>query len=418
MIERVVREGAFAAAALDAELGRTDLDQRDRALATELVYGVLRTRTALLSQLRSHASRGLPKDELVQSHLAVAAYQILLLDRVPAFAAVDAAVGAIAHKRGERLAGFVNAILRRLVDSGRRLTLEGAIIASCPAWLLRGMEESVGEEQAHALLGVRSGEKEVARVAVRVRSGIELPSWLAAAEHGRVSPRARYVARSGDLRQREGYDEGAFVVQEEGAQVAALAVGARSGERVLDACAGRGQKTSLLAEQLGADGELWAVDLHPRKLQALRSEFARLRLPPPKTSAVDWNVGIGGVPDGFDRVLVDAPCSGTGTLRHRPEIALRLREEDVVRLASASSRILRGAASRAKIGGRVLFTVCSVLRAECEDVAASVADVLEPAPFDAPEIASVLAPLTSVLRLSPLSHGTDGFFIASFRRKK
>src|SRR5688500_3010967 len=141
-------------------------------------------------------------------------------------------------------------------------------------------------------------------------------------------------------------------------------------------------------------------------------------MPAPMLADCDMTVGPGEVSNVFARVLVDAPCTGTGTLRHRPEIAMRLQQSDPERLARTAECILRSAASRAKPGGRVVFTVCSVLRAECEDVVARVTDVLEPVPFDAPEIAPLLAPDATTLRLSPLSHGTDGFFIASFRRKR
>jgi 16S rRNA (cytosine967-C5)-methyltransferase len=233
---------------------------------------------------------------------------------------------------------------------------------------------------------------------------------------GAVSPLARLIRGEGDPRQKPGYAEGAFTVQEEGAQVVALALGARSGERVLDACAGRGQKTTLLAERLGADGIL-ACDLYPEKLEALAEEARRLGLGEIETRAVDWSVGQGGLAGDFDRVLVDAPCTGTGTLRRRPEILRRLTPADPARLGALSEQILRSAASRAKAGGTVLFAVCSVLRQECEDVVERVSDVLEPAPFDAPELSPELVAGKTSLRLLPGQHGTDGYFMACFARR-
>lgn len=417
VLERVEKDGAFAAAALDAELSRaTSLDERERGLATEIVYGVLRTRAALAARIARHAKRGLPDDSVVAAHLLSAAYQILLLSRVPAHAAVDAAVTSIKGVRGPKVAGFANAVLRKIAAEATPLDREGAVLESAAPWLRAALEDAVGADEAAALLGARESATE-ARTAVRLVAGKPVPAWLEAAARGVVSPRARLVVRGGDLRKREGYEAGAFVVQEEGAQAVALALGAREGESVLDACSGRGQKSLLVREEIGPSARLWAADLYADKLSALGDEFARLGLVPPQVAAVDWTVGEGAVPGGFDRVLVDAPCTGTGTLRHRPEIARRLGPGDPARLGALAESIVRRASTRGRSGARVVFAVCSVLREECEAVVARVSDVLEPAPFDAPELEGLVAPDVTSFRLTPLRHGTDAFFIASFRRR-
>lgn len=415
VLVRVLDDGAYAAAALDAELARhAQLDPRERALATELVYGVLRTHGALDARLRALAPRKV-KDTTTRVELWLAAYQILVLTRIPAFAAVDAAVRAVRQARGERVAGFANAVLRKLAAQGAPLSRERAIRDSIAPWLLERLTSAVGEAEALALLG--AGEERAEVSAVRVVAGRPLPEWLATGEPGRVSPRARKIPRGGELRARPGYADGAFVVQEEGSQVVALALGARPGEKVLDACAGRGQKATLLAELVGAEGRVWATDLHPPKLDALKKEAARLRVPPPECRAVDWTRGTADVPDDFDRVLVDAPCTGTGTLFHRPEIALRLAPDDPARLGALATEILRRAATRVRPGGRVVFAVCSVLPEEGEAVVARVLDELEPCAFDAPELAGWIDPAATALRLLPGRHGTDGYFVASFRRR-
>ena len=406
----MLSDDAFVAATLDAELRRhPQLDPRERALATELSYGTLRTEAALRARLFVHAPRGV-SDQRVLAQLLVAAYQILLLDRVPAFAAVDAAVTGVKRDRGPRVAGFANAVLRKLCRTGEKLTQAQALREAVPAWLWQELTSSVGDEQALALI---AGE---ACTGLRLRLGADPPEWLRELPPGRVSPVARLVRGEGDPRQRPGFAEGSFTLQEEGAQVIGLSLGARRGEKLLDACAGRGQKSTLLLERLGA-GRLVACDLYPEKLAALGAETARLGLPAVETHAVDWCVGQGGLLDDFDRVLVDAPCSGTGTLRRRPEILRRLGPDDPARLGQLSEKILRSAASRARPGGTVLFAVCSVLRQECEDVMARVADLLEPAPFDAPELPAELVAGKSVLRLLPGEHGTDGYFMACFRRR-
>jgi 16S rRNA (cytosine967-C5)-methyltransferase len=236
------------------------------------------------------------------------------------------------------------------------------------------------------------------------------------------------IIGEGDPRKREGYAEGSFVVQEEGAQTIALSLGARAGERILDACAGRGQKTTLFREQVGSSGAVWATDVYPKKLEALSSEFERLQLIPPELRAVDWTIGVGDVPADFDRVLVDAPCTGTGTLRRRPEIAARLQPEDPARLAALAESIVRSAATRVRSGGRLVFAVCSVLEAECEALALRLLDILEPVAFDCPELSPLWTRLAtpeggkvgeapSAFRIGPSQFGTDGYFAASFLKR-
>jgi 16S rRNA (cytosine967-C5)-methyltransferase len=231
---------------------------------------------------------------------------------------------------------------------------------------------------------------------------------------GAVSPLAVVVRGAGDLRRLPGIGQ-AFIAQEEGAQVIALALGAGAGERVLDACAGHGNKTWVLAQQVGARGEVAAADLYPQKLRQIDVPAGRAQV---KTFAVDWSLGRGEVPGGFDRVLVDAPCSGTGTLRRRPEILGKRTAADLPRLAALQAAIVRGAAACVHHGGRLVYAVCSVLREEAEGVVEAVTrDAggvrLVPAPFDAPAIRGLFGEVTA-FRLLPHVHGTDGYFAASF----
>lgn len=413
VISRVREDHAYAAAALAAELSRHPaLDPRERALATELTYGTLRTLGALSARLSRFIPRGFDKtDPTVRAHLLVAAHQILMLDRVPAFAAVDAAVSLVRADRGAKPAGFANAVLRKLAAEGRPLDRAQAIVDSAPEWLKERLARDVGTDEMRALLGAAGDDPPVA---VRVRSGSETPEWLERAERGRVSPLARLTRGEGDPRRREG--GASLVVQEEGAQVIALSLGVRPGERVLDACAGRGQKSTLLSELLGGTGELWVSDVHPAKLSQLAKEHRRLGLPEPRAAAVDLALGVGDLTGEFDRILVDAPCTGTGTLRRRPEIGHRLAPEDPARMGELQARILENVARLARPGGRVVYAVCSVLREEAEAVLERVADRYEPATFDAPELGALCGEQTQ-LRLLPLAHGTDGYFVASLKRR-
>jgi len=425
---RVLRDGAFAAAVLDVELDRNvQLDARDRALATELVYGSLRLRSWLEGRLARYAPRGLGSlDVHVRAHLLVAAYQLLVLTRVPAFAAVSEAVGAIRFLRGDKVGGFANAVLRKISREPRpsEEELARAALAGVEVGLARAMIASVGEEATLHL--VTPGE--APPLGLRVERAEEREAWIerlraarpdASIEPGALSPHAILVRGAGRLGDLPGWEEGAWTAQEEGSQVIALALGARPAEAILDACAGRGNKTGLLARAVLPSGTVDAADLHPSKLEHLEQDLSRLGLAPGATFAVDWSKGAGAARPPYDRVLVDAPCSGTGTIRRRPELLLRRAGADVAELAALQRAILARAASLVRPGGRVVYAVCSVLAEEAESVVSAAAELdLEPAPFDpAPgALEAVLAGATT-LRLLPHLHGTDGYFLASFRRR-
>jgi 16S rRNA (cytosine967-C5)-methyltransferase len=428
VLERVEKDRAFAAAALEAELSRAvQLDARDRALATELVYGSLRVMPWLDEQLARFAPHGTRKlDRRVRARLIVAAYQLAFM-RVPAFAAVSEAVDSVRLARGDRLAAFANAILRKFAKFASELgplDREQAVVASTPVWLRDALDRVLSPAGAQAFL--RCGLEPPA-VALRVEVASERDRWLTrlrqAAPDGRfepgsVSPLAILVRGAGKPQQLVGYQEGAWSIQEEGSQLAALAVGARPGEAVLDACAGRGNKAAVLARQVGASGAVDVCDAIPSKLDHLRSELARCRLPVRASLAIDWRVGSGELVQEYDRVLVDAPCSGTGTLRRRPEIALRREGTDLGAMAELQIAIASRAAAHVRRGGALFYVVCSLLREEAEDVVDEVVrrcSGFSPAPFDDP-MARAIAGDAPSFRLLPHVHGTDGYFVAKLTR--
>ena len=427
VVVRVLRDKAYAAAALDADLERNiQLDARDRALATELAYGTLRLLGWLEKRLNRHATRGIGSvDVQVRAQLLVAAYQVLVLTRVPAFAAVDEAVSVVKALRGPRVAGFVNAVLRKLASEPRPAAEEiarAALDAADPE-LAKAIVRAVGEQGALRLLVA----EESPPLGLRVENASERDTWIArlrearpeaTIEAGLVSPLAIVARGAGRLTDLPGWAEGAWTSQEEGSQVVAAALGARAGESVLDACAGRGNKTGSLARATGPDGAVDAADLHPAKLERLTSELARIGLAPRSTFAVDWAAGTGGATGPYDRILVDAPCSGTGTIRRRPELLLRRTAKDLPALAELQAKILARVASLVRPGGRVVYAVCSVLREESEDVIVAAADMgLVPAAFDEPIAAKLAGEGGTSFRLLPHEHGTDGYFVASFVRK-
>jgi 16S rRNA (cytosine967-C5)-methyltransferase len=428
VLVRVWTEEAFAAAALDTELRRTgDLDPRDAGLATELVYGVLRTQGALDEQLAIFAAHRSPPDNPhVMAHLRMAIYTLAFLDRVPTFAAVSEAVAGVRAAGGERMAGFANAILRRLAtdyETRGRPSLEDAVASSAPGWLRGALRRSLGRGPAAAYL---TAGPVPPPIGLCLALGEDRAAWIATLqaalpgatiEPGKVSPQAILVRGGGDVRKLPGLGT-AWIIQEEGAQVVTLAAGVQQGETVLDACSGRGNKAWLFGQAARPDGAVDAADLHAPKLERLRGgapgAFVR------KTFAVDWTEGTGDVPEGYDRVIVDAPCSGTGTLRRRPEIGLKREEADLARLFQLQLDITRRAATRVKDGGRLIYAVCSVLRDESEAVVEALlagepesALRFEAAPFES-AVGRAVSSEGTMFRVMPQQHGTDGYFVASF----
>jgi 16S rRNA (cytosine967-C5)-methyltransferase len=432
VLVRVERDAAFAAAVLDAELSRAvQLDGRDRGLATELVYGTLRVQPWLEEQIASFTPKGIKSlDPRVRAQMSVAAYQLFFLTRVPAFAAVNECVDAVRAVSGPKVAAFANAVLRKV--SARAAAVAGeadaradaAIRASAAPWLREALGRALGAPNVDAFLSSGLGAPPLG---LRVDAGTRA-EWIARLasaapgatfEPGAVSPLAILARGAGRPQSLPGWSEGTLSIQEEGSQLVALALGARPGDAVLDACAGRGNKTALLAREVGPSGAVDACDLHASKLATLGRELGRSGLAVRATYAVDWAVGEGDVTAEYDRVLIDAPCSGTGTLRRRPELQTRRSSENLAELSALQRAIVTRAAGRVREGGRLVFAVCSVLREEAEDVVEAVLAArpeLRLAPFDA-EAARAIAGDAPTFRILPHVHGTDGYFVASFLRR-
>ena len=369
-IERVLADDAYASVVLDHELSKAQLPVRDRALASAIVYGSLRAYAFLDEAIRRELKRpDQPLDAYLKAALITAAYQLRFLDRVPAYAILDETVGLVRKKRGPKLSGFANAILRRLA---RRFESEPRPSSDffLPAWLDRALGERFGEAYRHDLdnsIPATSLRARVDREALFERLKEARPKADLAL--GELSDDAILGRNLGDPRRLPGFDEGDFVVQEEGSQFIAQYVGARPGEAILDACAGRGGKTAILREAIGAESTLVAADLHEPRLSALEENFARLGLKAPALHTLDLTVGIGGLQEeSFDRVLVDAPCSGLGTIRRRPELLLRFDEASLRSLQETQRAILKNAARLVREGGALIYAVCSPLREEGAEI--------------------------------------------------
>ncbi len=427
---RVEEGGAFASRALDAALSQVGaLDPREVGLATELTYGTLRRALALDAALAPHSSRPLEKlDPATRVLLRLGAYQLLHLGTAP-HAAVGETVEIAKQRDHGRAAGYVNAVLRALLRAGAPPPPPGlevdpaghvAAAEALPRWLAEEWVAWFGPAEALALarsmngaapLTVRSPRRDDLLAAAR-RAGLEVRPCLRSPDGlvlggGSVATLTR---AAGSL---------PFQVQDEGAQLAtSMAAGHLRGRRarVLDTCAAPGGKAFHLAELLGPGSEVVAVEIHPRKAEVLRQEAARRGLDVTVVCA-DAARPVPGLAEGsFDAVLVDAPCSGLGTLRRHPELKLRRDAPDLARLATLQLEILRGSARYARPGAPVTYAVCSLSRAEGPDlVAAFLAEGWrrDPAPASVP--ADTLTSDGDLLTL-PHRHGADGFYAARLVR--
>lgn len=430
-LRRVFEEGAYADRALLGEAGRAGLVGRDRAFATRLAYGAVQRRATLdhvAEQLAGRSAKRL--DAPVLAGLRLGLEQLLFLDGVPDHAAVDETVELV---KGPSPAGarLVNAVLRRAAREGGAIvaaiddgTPRGAALRhSHPLWIAELLWDALGAGEARALL---AADNEPAETAVRANTLVTTPDGLlrdldAAGAEGRVAsfpPESVVLEGAFDAHGSPLWERGALTPQSRAAAAVAHVVDPQPGERVLDLCAAPGGKTTHLAALMQGAGEVVAIERHAGRAAALRETVARMRA----AGAVQVRVAEAREPVAdrpYDRVLVDPPCSGLGTLRSRPDLRWRVRPRDVAQLAAAQREILAAGAQATRPGGVLVYSTCTISPAENERVVDAFLDARPD--FSADDLSSDLGfwqhPRVA-LHLQTLPHrdATDGFFFARLRR--
>ncbi len=428
---RVATGGAYSNLALDAALRQAGvLEPREAALATELTYGTLRWQLQLDRALSAHSDRALAElDEPVRAALRLGAFELLHHEKVPARAAVNEAVELVKELKAARAAGFVNAVLRRLSETrappappSREVDPVGhiAAVTAHPRWMVERWSRWLGEDEAEKLC---AANQQQAPAVVRVRRGMLAEARAAmeragiSSEPGRFSPEALVLAAGAppalDI---EGHEEGLFQAQDEAAQLVSIYCAPSPGARVLDACAAPGGKACHLAETAGS---VLAVDLHARKAKNIAEAAARLGLQNVTSLAADAALPIpGAAEESFDLVLLDAPCSGLGTLRRHPEVKLRRTPEDVDRLASLQARLLASVQRYVKPGGLLVYALCTLTPEECDEQVDRFVKSHSHFRIDPPPAGFPPGCLDGrgFMRTLPHRTGTDGFFAARLRK--
>src|SRR5450631_300295 len=444
---RVEREDSYAAELLhSAPLAK--LSSRDHGLATELVMGVLRWQSLLDQRLAAASSQKLDRlDREVLDALRLGVYQLQFLSRVPARAAIFESVELVKAARKRSAASFVNAVLRKIAEAGARdifaeiarspdsITL--AQNAAHPPWLVARWTEHYGLEATRQIC---AHDQTVPETAIHIHSDLshddpcrddrsredqsdaELAEAGVQLSPGQLLSAARRVL-AGDVTGTHAYQEGRVTIQDEASQLVALLTG--RGEILLDCCAAPGSKTAMLARR-NPRAKVFATELHPHRARLLKN-LTRL----PNIYVVAADARRLPFSCAFDRILADVPCSGTGTLARNPEIKWRLKAEDLHDLQSRQVAILKSALAQLAIGGRLVYSTCSLEREENEaviEVALYGAAECKVADFKGEleqlqrcgemcwqDIASLLA--GPYLRTIPGVHPCDGFFAAMIERK-
>lgn len=428
-----VREkGAYASLALGERLRAAHLSPEDRRLATGLVYGTLENQLQIdyaLDRLMDHPTR----EPVQRDILRMGAYQILFLDRVPDSAAVDEAVKLTRAMGMEAACGFINAVLRNLSRGKDEIAWPDreadpvaylSVMGSMPRWLVEKLVAAYGPEEAGRVILYREEEHPVCvRPNFTRLSDAEFEALLQEkgwrAERG-LAPHAWLIYGAGDLAADADYRAGRFSIQGQSSMLAAEALEVRPGMKVLDACAAPGGKSAYLCEQMQLTGRVYAWELHEKRAQLLEGVRRRLGLDNLRISvrdALDFRPDLEGALDG---VLLDAPCAGLGVLSQKPDIKLRLKEEDIPAIVDTQGRLIDTVCRYVRPGGALVYSTCSLLPEENADrvrafLQAHPNFTLEPLPTSFP--AELRERQTACgLQLLGCRDGVEGFFIARMRR--
>lgn len=422
--------GAWADAALKAQISRDGLSGPDVALCSRIVYGVMQNRMLLDFYIGAYCTQ---KPDHLQPPLLeilrIGAYQIIYLDKIPDSAAVNTSVElAKLAKRGQA-SGLVNAVLRKLSQNKKALppvperddVQRLSIQYSHPKWFVKRLVSLLGREEAERFLAC---DNQIAPITVQVnplKTTLEAlteelqQAGISVQPHSWV-PDCLELSGTGDLAALPSFREGKFLVQDPAARLVSLIAGIRPGQKVLDVCAAPGGKSLSAAFAMAGNGSIVACDLHENKLKRIQESADRLGVNIITTQAADGRVFRPEWEASFDTVLVDAPCSGLGIIRKKPDTRYK-KADDLFTLPVVQAAILDNAARYVRPGGTLVYSTCTILPEENEQV--TEAFLAEHADFGLEpfELPLPVGKSDGSLTLWPQRHDTDGFYICRMTRR-
>lgn len=425
------RQGGWSDGALKKQLAAGGLEGREAALATQLCFGVVQNQLLLDFYLSKFSNIPLRRMEskVVQA-LRLGLYQMLFLSRIPQSAAVNSSVELTrTHCKNPRAPGMVNAILRSQQRNLNQLpTIPKndpaeylSILYSHPVWLVEELLPLLGSEGTAEYLQANNSQPPITAMVNTTKATTQQVAQLLAEQGVEVASHpwledCLILNKTGNLERLDAYQQGLFYVQDPASRLMALASGAAPGMRVLDVCAAPGGKSFAAAIQMENQGEVISSDLHPHKKKLIQAGADRLGLSIIKPMTADGKVRREEWVSAFDLVLVDAPCSGLGVIRKKPDIRYK-DPEPLADLPQVQEAILENAAGYVKPGGVLMYSTCTILPRENGEI---VAAFLKKHPEFVREAFTLPGPAGEVskgeITLWPQVHQTDGFFICKLRK--
>ncbi|HWP92793.1 MAG TPA: 16S rRNA (cytosine(967)-C(5))-methyltransferase RsmB [Thermodesulfobacteriota bacterium] len=436
VLSRVLLQSAYPDLALEGFFAKnTHLSKKEISLVTELVYGVIRW-LGKLDYIINLFTTSIKKKE-VENLLRLGIYQILFLDSIPDYAAINETVGLAKKLYGDRVGNFVNAVLRRLVRDKDGIVYPRveddpvkyiSVKHSFPPWLVRRWIGTMGHDQTEKLCHAYN---QVPPITVRTNTLKTMRERLIEAFSARdirsvptkYSPDGITLFSKIDPASIPEFQLGLFTVQDEASQLISYLLNPQPGDIVLDACSAPGGKSTHIAELMGNEGEVISLDINESRLGLVERQAKRLGIGIIRTVCADLS-GEGCVSEfqnRFDKVLVDAPCSGLGTIRRNPDIKWRRGEKDILELSEIQFKILSHAARMVKPNGVLLYSVCTLTGEENEELCERFLKENQGFQIDQEQISALqsishLFEEKGFFRTSPLIPDMDGFFSARFRK--
>lgn len=436
ILYEINEKGAYSNIALNKYFSAEQLRELDRAFATELVYGTVKRKLTLDRVISAYSDIKMQKlSPWILNILRMGAYQLLYLDRVPPSAACNESVSLAGRYGHKASAGFVNAVLRNIARNGAGRVIPSkeddltgylSVSYSYPKWLVEKYTELFGSEFAEALLDAGNGTPELTVRANTLKVSAEellekLKNEGIEAEQGKYAEEAITIKSTVSLSRLEAFKNGLFQVQDESSMLPARVLAPEPGQTVLDACSAPGGKTTHLAQLMRNTGMIVARDVFEHKLKLVEDNASRLGINIIQTELYDALLPDEKHAEAFDRVLLDAPCTGLGIVRRKPDIKWARETKDINAITELQRTLLHNAAMLVKPGGVLVYSTCTVLPEENENMVKDfLASHQEYTADDmAPSLPAGLAQHAKgcMVQLFPNRDGIDGFFVARLRKK-